>query len=328
MQGGRLFQLLYLLLEGENWTVRRLSERLEVSERTIRRDLDALSAAGVPVYTVQGRGGGVRLLPGFVLDRSLLSGQEQDAILYGLQTLHATGMDACGQLLHQLSGLFRREPARDWIDADFSPWNGGTGRALFDLLRCAILDRHPIRFAYYGASGTATDRTVEPVRLCFKGMSWYVQGWCRTRQDFRTFKLTRMADVRLCAGQTFAARPMPPLPERAAMDSSAMQAVIRFAPRAAYRVYDEFDRAQIAPQTDGALLVRAAWPADAWGVSYLLSYGSAAEVLEPQSLREWVGREAREIAGRYTAPARAAGGARQRSNGRADQKKEKKPVKP
>ena len=76
MQSGRLFQLLYLLLEGENWTVRRLSERLEASERTIRRDLDALSAAGIPVYTVQGRGGGVRLLPGFVLDRSLLSGQE------------------------------------------------------------------------------------------------------------------------------------------------------------------------------------------------------------------------------------------------------------
>lgn len=56
MQSGRLFRLLYLLLEGENWTVRRLSERLEASERTIRRDLDALSAAGIPVYTVQGRG--------------------------------------------------------------------------------------------------------------------------------------------------------------------------------------------------------------------------------------------------------------------------------
>ena len=168
MQSGRLFRLLYLLLEGENWTVRRLSERLEASERTIRRDLDALSAAGIPVYTVQGRGGGVRLLPGFVLDRSLLSGQEQDTILYGLQTLHATGMDATDDLLRELSRLFRRETAKRWIDADFSPWNGGIDRALFDLLREAILHHIPISFDYYSAEGEATSRTIEPVRLSFK----------------------------------------------------------------------------------------------------------------------------------------------------------------
>ena len=69
MQGGRLFRLLYLLIEREGWTAGTLARQLEVSERTVRRDLDALSAAGIPVYTAQGRGGGVRLLPGFVLDR-------------------------------------------------------------------------------------------------------------------------------------------------------------------------------------------------------------------------------------------------------------------
>lgn len=299
MQSGRLFRLVYLLLEGENWTVRTLAERLEVSERTVRRDLDALSAAGVPVYTMQGRGGGVRLLPGFVLDRSLLSGREQDAILYGLQTLGATGMDATGQLLRELSGLFRRQTAYDWIDADFSPWNGGTGRDLFDLLRRAILDHHPIAFSYYSAAGTATARTVEPVRLCFKGMSWYIQGWCRTRQAFRTFKLSRMAQVRLCAGQTFAPRPMPPLPEQAALETSVQPVTLRFAPEAAYRVYDEFDRAQIAQMSDGALIVRTAWPPGAWGVSYVLSYGRAAEVLEPAGLRACVQEEAQKIAEQY-----------------------------
>lgn len=299
MQSGRLFRLVYLLLEGENWTVRTLAERLEVSERTVRRDLDALSAAGVPVYTVQGRGGGVRLLPGFVLDRSLLSGREQDAILYGLQTLGATGMDATGQLLRELSGLFRRQTAYDWIDADFSPWNGGTGRDLFDLLRRAILDHHPIAFSYYSAAGTATARTVEPVRLCFKGMSWYIQGWCRTRQDFRMFKLTRMVRVTLCEDQTFAPRPMPPLPEQMAMDGAAMPVTIRFAPEIAYRVYDEFDRARIAPQSDGSLIVHADWPLGAWGMCYLLSYGSQAEVLEPIGLRDAIGQEAQKIADRY-----------------------------
>ena len=299
MQGGRLFRLLYLLIEREGWTAGTLARQLEVSERTVRRDLDALSAAGIPVYTAQGRGGGVRLLPGFVLDRSLLSGKEQDEILYGLQTLRATGMASESDLVRQLSGLFRRAAPYDWIDADFSPWNGGAGRDLFDLMRRAILERHPLTFLYYGASGKTTPRTAEPVRLCFKGMSWYIQAWCRTRQAFRTFKLSRMAQVRLCAGQTFAPRPMPPLPEQAALETSVQPVTLRFAPEAAYRVYDEFDRAQIAQMSDGALIVRTAWPPGAWGVSYVLSYGRAAEVLEPAGLRACVQEEVQKIAEQY-----------------------------
>ena len=299
MQSGRLFRLLYLLLEGENWTVRRLSERLEASERTIRRDLDALSAAGIPVYTVQGRGGGVRLLPGFVLDRSLLSGQEQDTILYGLQTLHATGMDATDDLLRELSRLFRRETAKRWIDADFSPWNGGIDRALFDLLREAILHHIPISFDYYSAEGEATSRTIEPVRLSFKGMAWYIQGWCRLREDFRTFKLNRMDDVELVEGEHFTPRELPPLPDQIALGTDMTSVVVRFAPEIAYRVYDEFDRARIAPQSDGSLIVRTDWPPGLWGVSYLLSYGSTAEVIQPEELRHALAQEARKIAAQY-----------------------------
>lgn len=299
MQSGRLFRLLYLLLEGENWTVRTLAERLEASERTVRRDLDALSAAGVPVYTVQGRGGGVRLLPGFVLDRSLLSGREQDAILYGLQTLGATGMDTTGELLHQLSGLFRRQTAYDWIDADFSPWNGGIDRTLFDLLREAILHHIPICFDYCSAAGETTTRTIEPVQLSFKGMAWYVQGWCRLRQDFRIFKLSRMDGVTLCEEETFEPRRLPSLPEQLVPGTNTTAVTIRFAPQVAYRVYDEFDRARIRPQPDGSLIVHADWPQGAWGMYYLLSYGSQAKVMEPAELRDWVGREAQKIVAQY-----------------------------
>lgn len=299
MQSGRLFQLLYLLLEGENWTVRRLSERLEASERTIRRDLDALSAAGIPVYTVQGRGGGVRLLPGFVLDRSLLSGQEQDTILYGLQTLHATGMDATDDLLRELSRLFRRETAKRWIDADFSPWNGGIDRALFDLLREAILHHIPICFDYYSAEGETTSRTIEPIQLSFKGMAWYIQGWCRLREDFRTFKLNRMDAVTLCEGEHFTPRELPPLPDQIVLGTNMTSVVVRFAPEIAYRVYDEFDRARIVPQPDGSLIVHTDWPLGLWGVSYLLSYGSTAEVIQPEALRRALAQEAKKIAAQY-----------------------------
>ena len=78
MNNGRLFEILYLLMEGETVTASALARRLEVSPRTIYRDVEALSGAGIPIYMTKGRGGGIRLLPDFVLEKSLFSHQEQD----------------------------------------------------------------------------------------------------------------------------------------------------------------------------------------------------------------------------------------------------------
>ena len=91
MHTGRLFEIVYLLQSRPRMTARELAERFEVSVRTIYRDIDALSAAGVPVYAARGGGGGVGLLPGYVLDRSLLTDGEQDEILYALRAMAAAG---------------------------------------------------------------------------------------------------------------------------------------------------------------------------------------------------------------------------------------------
>ena len=87
MSVGRQFQMVYLLLEKGRMTAGELAEKLEVSPRTVLRDVDALSAAGVPVYTTQGAGGGVALLDGYVLDRAAFSEEEQRQLLTALQSL-------------------------------------------------------------------------------------------------------------------------------------------------------------------------------------------------------------------------------------------------
>lgn len=299
MQSGRLFEILYILLERGGATVGELAAQLEVSERTIRRDIDALSASGVPVYAARGRRGGVRLLDGFVLSKSLLSAREQDEILYALQSLRATGAEQDGALLTRLSALFRRE-AVDWIDADFSDWgDAGERRALFDLLKTAILERHVLAFDYYGQNGQATHRTAEPVKLRFKGISWYLQAWCREKKAFRTFKLSRMEHV-VRLDERFAPHDAPPaLDGSGAVSVPETPIVVRFSPVVAFRVYDEFDRARITPQPDGSLIVQAKWPAGAWGGGYLLSYGSYAEILHPPALRRHVAAEAEKIMALY-----------------------------
>lgn len=293
MQNSRLFELLYLLLEHRQMTVKALAQHLEVSERTIRRDVDALSAAGVPVYMAAGRGGGVRVMQGFTLDKSLFTKEEQDELLCALQLMQSAGLDS-QRVKSRISGIFQRSDIPNWIEADFSGWGKKEKNQQFLVLKRAILERRVLIFDYYSSSGEASHRTVEPLRLFFKGISWYLQAWCRQRQDVRFFKLTRMERVTL-SEETFLPRPAPQVPCEINMDVQMVPVVVRFSPQIAYRVYDEFDRKCITRQGDGTLIVRCLWPAGAAGCGYLLSYGSLAEIVEPDSMRQMMRTELKRI---------------------------------
>ncbi|MCB6364714.1 YafY family transcriptional regulator [Intestinibacillus massiliensis] len=299
MQMHRLFEIVYLLLEHGSMTAAALAQRFEVSTRTIQRDIDALSAAGIPVYAARGRGGGVRLLPEFVLSKSLLSTREQDEILFALQSLHATGAAGASDTLSRLSGLFRRSHV-DWIDVDFSRWGSeDEERRVFAVLKEGILSGKVVAFEYYNTNGQHSSREAEPMRLGFKSGGWYLQAWCRQKQAYRTFKISRMDAVRL-TDETFVPRPEPvPVMDDPGDTLPMMPLRLRFAPEMAFRVYDEFERSKITRNADGSLDVSIAWPAGDWGYGYLLSFGAAVEVLEPLEARQALRQAAQRIAKIY-----------------------------
>ena len=123
-----------------------IAEAFGISERTIYRDVDALSAAGVPVYTQRGQGGGIRLMDQFVLDRCLLSPREQDEVLFALRALLSTGGLEGAEALERLSALFRRE-AEGWVEVDFTDWGSGEQeRENFRIVREGILWRRLLDF--------------------------------------------------------------------------------------------------------------------------------------------------------------------------------------
>ncbi len=292
MAASRLFSLLYLLLDRGQMTAPALARELEVSVRTIYRDVDALSAAGIPIYATRGRGGGVALMERYVLDRTVLTEEEQARLLTALRTFPES--EDTREILTKLSGLFRR-PGEDWIQVELSPWRrAGDHEARFEFFRNAILGHRVLRLTYLGSYGGTSCRRVIPARLVFKGRAWYLQGWCLEKNAYRTFRLSRVLE----SEDTGESRmlPMPPPDIEAGFGVlPGSPIVLRFSPAMAYRVYDEFDLADITRESDGALRVSACLPADGWLCGYLLSFGVGVEVLSPAYLREQLAILAREI---------------------------------
>lgn len=283
----RLFEIVYLLMNKKTMTSGELAEHFEVSKRTILRDIEALSAAGIPVYTTQGKGGGIFLMENYVLNRSLLSEHEQNQILLGLQGVSVTNQLDTESLLGKMETLFNKGNT-DWIEVDFSRWgHGNADNQRFDTIKQAILSERAIKFTYVNSSGEESTRHVFPLKLIFKSQSWYLQGFCAKKQEYRTFKLKRILRV-LETSDAFSRSKYTPPPIES-VDPSSNNSVLlemEFPSHVAYRLYDEFDAAVIETGDDGFLRVNVRLPENDWLYGFLLSFGKDVCVIAPKHVRE------------------------------------------
>ncbi len=285
MQIHRLFDIVYLLIERRTMTTKDLADRLEVSTRTILRDIEVLSGAGIPLYATRGRGGGISLMDGYVLSKAFFSESEQSGILAALQQLSATQFPSTQPVLTKLKGIFVKQTT-DWLEVDFSHWGSSAAdKQKMSTIQSALMNKQALRFQYSSAKGETAERLVYPLKLWFKSMSWYIAAYCTQREDYRTFKLNRMQHVAL-ADQYFGdlALKAPPLH----IDEPSTPRVpltLLFDKRQAHRVYDEFAAEQIKLRSDGQLLVTVSVPDEDWLYSYLLTFGSDLEILAPPEIR-------------------------------------------
>ncbi|CAM4446091.1 putative DNA-binding transcriptional regulator YafY [Paenibacillus endophyticus] len=286
MAVGRLFEILYKLLNKRTITAGELAEHFEVSTRTIYRDIDTLSATGIPVYASKGKGGGISLLEGYSFNASMLTEREQEDVLAALHSLAAADYPDIHAVLHKMGMLFKKE-GRQWLEVDFSPWGSeDQRRQLFPQLRQAIADSRLIQFRYYNGAGHESSRQAEPTQLLFKSKSWYLAAFCLASNAQRVFKISRMKDV-VVLDSSFEPRLV-----AAAIDLAEEHAVresvkitIRLSAKGAYRVFDEFDDAAITVNDDGSYTVSAVLPEGTWLYGYLLSFGDLLEAVEPERVR-------------------------------------------
>ena len=286
MQISRLFQIVYILLDRKTITAKELADRFEVSVRTIYRDINTLGTAGIPIYTSQGRGGGISILDDYVLNKSLLSDDEQKEILIGLQSLKATNYPDIKTLDKKLGALFSKNK-QSWIEIDFSYWGGGNDeKDKFQILKNSVLNKNTVEFSYSNANGDQTIRQIEPLKLIFKNKYWYVCGFCLLKNQFRIFKISRISNLNYT--EIFFDRDLPDdldLIKEKSVGYKASNIVLKFSNHISYRVYDEFNINNIEKDADGNLIVSLSYPEDEWLYGYILSFGFYVEVIEPQGLR-------------------------------------------
>lgn len=286
MKIDRLIGILSLLLQKDTVTAPDLAAHFEVSRRTINRDIEDLCKAGIPIVTRQGKGGGISIMENYKIERTLLTNVEMQDILAGLRGLDSVnGTNRYGQLMEKLSaGSSDFMVGSQSVLIDLSSWYKDSLAPKIEVIRGAIEKGRELRFLYFSPKGE-NERCVEPYYLIFRWSSWYLWGWCKSREDFRLFKLNRMEKLQVSGKFVKRSVPLPNLSnERIFPGGIRVRALIDGDCK--WRLVEEFGMDCFTEQADGRLLFEADYTDRENLLTWLLSFREKAEILEPVWLRE------------------------------------------
>lgn len=278
-------------MENGKSTAPELAEKLEVSIRTIYRDIDIISSVGVPIYVTTGRNGGIQIDDSFVLDRLILSDKEKEDIITALKSVSIVD-DRNSDTLSKLSAIFNTKN-EDWLEVDFSRWgNKAQDNTMFQKLKEAIISRKMLCIVYANTRGEVIERVICPLKMVYKAKNWYIKSFCMNKSDFRIFKLTRIIQARDME-KNFSPMEFPQ--EKKETKVNYENVILRFPQRMAYLIYDEFEVDEIHQDDNGDFIICAPMPIDEWLIGYLLSFGSKVCIIEPKYLKKIVYNEAKKI---------------------------------
>ncbi len=307
----RMLRLLSLLQTHRYWPGGELSARLEVSPRTLRRDIDRLRELGYDVDAVRGVAGGYQLRAGGQLPPLLLEDEEAVTIAVALRTaasgavsgMEETAIQALTKVIGVMPPRLRRRMDAVHSQTDGVPWGGGPAldAGVLTTLAQACRDDEPISFSYTARDGAPSERRIEPYRLVCLGRRWYLVAYDRDRDDWRSFRVDRVTAPR-ASGQRFL-----PLPLPAEDAPSFVRAGIRSMPqRYEVRVRIESDAATVAAyvgrwatiEPDGDSACRMVMPTDTldWPLMVLARLDADFTVEGPDELRHQLASAATRFA--------------------------------
>lgn len=295
MKTDRLVSIIMILLEKKRISAHILADMFEVSKRTIYRDIEAISMAGIPVSATPGTGGGIEIIGHYKIDKKVFSRDDLSALLMGLNSLPKTlRTREVEHTLAKLESLIPSEQAKEieiktnQILIDLTPWfEEANINHNLEIIKTAIDENRLLSFTYIDGHSKKSERTVEAYQLVLKGRSWYVQTFCHTKKDFRLFRLSRMTALTLLEEKFIPREYQKPVLdfEEAARD---LQTIIKL--RIHKSILDRllefcsFDN--IKADGEEHYFVEYPFIDRDYYYDMLLSFGDKCECLEPLSVRE------------------------------------------
>jgi predicted DNA-binding transcriptional regulator YafY len=311
MKSDRLVSLLLLLQARSPRSARELAEALEVSARTIYRDVEALSLSGVPVYAERGSSGGIALADGYRKAITQFSTEELHALfLAAADPLAELGVTGHARALDKLAGalpdLQRRaaQQARQRILLDHNRWYRlEQPAALLAVLRRAVWEDRQVEIEYRDRTGALTQRTIDPYGLVSKAGVWYVVA----RQqdgDYRTFRVERIATAQELSTR-FERAPQFDLEAHWRSSNAAMQRPMEWYVATLYVANDSlewvmsYNVAEVVASDESGKTLRMRFPSFRDAVREVAGWGGAVRVLDPAQLLQALAEHARELLARY-----------------------------
>lgn len=300
MKIDRLIGILSVLLQRDKVTAPMLAEKFEVSRRTINRDIEDICKAGIPIVTTQGRDGGISIMEGFRMEKTLLTSADMQAILTGLNSLDSVcKTNRYRQLMDKLTvGNTSVLSMDNRVLVNLSSWYKPSLAPKIELIQAAIAKNEILSFQYFSPNGDSS-RQIEPYLLVFQWSSWYVWGFCLEKSDYRLFKLNRLQELKQ-TGATFEPRERPAYRmETERIFPVNIEVTVLVEADMKWRVMEEFGPESFTEREDGRLLFRFGFSDRNNLIGWLFSLGDRAELLEPEELRCEIYNQAINIANKY-----------------------------
>lgn len=285
MKIDRMLGIVTVLLQNEKVTALYLSQRFEVSKRTINRDVEAICKAGIPIVTMQGKGGGIAIADGYKIDKTLFTEKELRAIFAGLSGLDSVAQDTrykhiIGKFFPDAHGIYADNHILIDLSSHYKEWLAPK----ISAIQQAIDGTAEIQFQYYSRHG-ARKVSLEPYLIVFQWSSWYVFGYDTRKDGFRCFKLNRLWELTQM-GRVFDLRDVPDEKlDFGAYFTDEIKTVILFDESVKYRLIEEYGPDCFAELANGKLRFEVPFTNKEYLFEWVLQFGDKAELVQPEELR-------------------------------------------
>lgn len=297
MKIDRMLTIIVMLLNRKRTSAKELSEKFEISVRTVYRDIEAINQAGIPVISYPGNNGGFGIVDNYKLSHQVLTINNLCSMLSALKGINSTLEDIeLESSIEKLRNIIPQDKAQDLdlhmeqIIIAMQPWAfNAKQKQQVKVIQQAISKLQLISITYRNYSSQASSRQIEPMSLIFKGYTWYLFAYCHLKADFRVFRLSRIIKLKVEEG-TFIRKEKSYHDMEAANEkqSTSTNITLKFSAQVRSRVEDVFNEQDIKLLSNGYTIVTAQFVDQDWVFTLILSFGEFVEVLGPEPVRQTI----------------------------------------